>query len=60
MILTFSTKDRRDQAKEARAAISALAFWLKEMPVIAKASPAQVEFTYDGGQLVAIVVTLDE
>ena len=60
MILTFSTKDRRDQAQEARAVISALAFWLKELPQLEKATPAQVEFSYDGGQLVGLVVSLDK
>ncbi|POA78011.1 hypothetical protein [Pseudomonas sp. DP16D-R1] len=60
MILTFSSKDRRDQAQEARAAVTALNLWLKELPRPVQATPASVEFKYDGGQLVGIVVRLDE
>lgn len=60
MIIKFQTQDRRDQVLEARAAVTALNLWLKESPMIAKASPAVVRLEYDGAQLVAIIVTLDQ
>lgn len=60
MIIKFQTQDRRDQVREARAAATAIALWLKEMPQLEKASPATVGFEYDGPHLVALIVTLDK
>lgn len=60
MLVKFQTQDRRDQIAEARATVTALSLWLKEMPPLEKASPAGISFEYDGPNLVAIVVSLDK